>query len=165
MLSLHIWRCLKYGKLCFVQLQITVWCHFVFKLHKRTHLRFVPLYSSSKPQWHHTVLYDWTKHAFLCFNCFINTRWPIGHIAGRAIGNYRIWSTVNDFVPIVGLPTWGQDKKANTDKVKIMKCRLTHFSLSRRAVKCILSHPIPGFTPSVNNLRKQMFHWTNSLIN
>ena len=60
---------LEHMKLCFVQLQSTVWRHFVFKLHKRTQFRFVLLYGSLKTQWRHTVLYYWTMHAFLCFNC------------------------------------------------------------------------------------------------
>ena len=51
----------------------------------------------------------------------------------------------NDFVLTMGLPTWGPEKKVNTNKVKIMNCRATC-----PAVKCILSHP------TVNNLRKQM---------
>ena len=58
-------------ELCFVQLQSTVWRHFVLKLHRRTQLRFVLLYCSLRTQWHHTVLYNWTMHAFLCFNCLL----------------------------------------------------------------------------------------------
>ena len=34
-------------------------------------LRFVLLYGSLKNQWRHTVLYNWTMHAFLCFNCLL----------------------------------------------------------------------------------------------
>ena len=44
----YVLKQLKHRKFCFVQLQSTVWHHFVFKLHKRTQLRFVPLYGSLK---------------------------------------------------------------------------------------------------------------------
>ena len=66
----YVLKQLKHRKLCVVQLWSTLWRHFVFKLHKRTQLRFVLLYSL-KTRWRYTVLYNWTMHAFLCFNCLI----------------------------------------------------------------------------------------------
>ena len=63
----------KHRKLCFVQLYSTVWRHFVFKLHKRTQIRFVLRFGSLKTQWRHTVLYNWTKYIFLCFSCLLNS--------------------------------------------------------------------------------------------
>ena len=70
-LCAYVLRQLKHRKLCFVQVKSTVQRHFVLKLHKRTQLRYVLLYGSVKTQWCHAVLYNWTMHAFLCFNCLI----------------------------------------------------------------------------------------------
>ena len=96
---------------------------------------------------------------------FFKTRWPIGHIASRAIGQYRIWSTVKRLCANCGstnMRTRKESKHRQSENNERQSNSI--FPLASSCQMHSLSS-YPWAYPLVNNLRKQMSHLARSRIN
>ena len=58
---------------------------------KNSQLRFILLYCSLKTQWRHTVLYNWTMQAFICFNCLYIIKNPLTQQVWECVITEILW--------------------------------------------------------------------------